>query len=369
VDRYLYADVAQVVAPGGTGKTTMLLYEAAMIALGWPLWGLRVEHPGWTLFVTAEDRRERLLARLREIVVALELSEVQRQRVFERVLFWDVCGASLKLAQLIEGNLVLTRLPDDLGRAYRDDRPAVVTFDPLVSFGASENAVNDNEQALITAARRIVRALDCCVRFVHHTGKANARAASLDQYSGRGGSALADGSRMISVLQAWHPDDEGQPRPPPGCRPDAKSSLTILARAKLSYAPPNLPELWIKRTGFAFESFVELKRSPEEVAAAKADQLERYLDSQLSAGRYWTAKQLETAGELGMTRAELRTAIATLEVTGRVLSIPLPKAHRHGQRKTFLCPAQRAAALDLPGALPAAGVKNGPSNAPTTPAS
>ncbi|MEA3641516.1 MAG: DnaB-like helicase N-terminal domain-containing protein, partial [Lamprobacter sp.] len=68
VDRYLYADVAQVVAPGGTGKTTMLLYEAAMIALGTPLWGLRIEQPGWTLFVTAEDRRERLLARLREIV-------------------------------------------------------------------------------------------------------------------------------------------------------------------------------------------------------------------------------------------------------------------------------------------------------------
>ncbi|MEA1053880.1 AAA family ATPase, partial [Lamprobacter modestohalophilus] len=53
VDRYLYADVAQVVAPGGTGKTTLLLYEAAMIALGAPLWGLKIEQPGWTLFVTA----------------------------------------------------------------------------------------------------------------------------------------------------------------------------------------------------------------------------------------------------------------------------------------------------------------------------
>jgi len=62
--------VAQVVAPGGTGKTTLLLYEAAMIALGAPLWGLRIEQPGWTLFVTAEDRREHLVAHLREIVAA-----------------------------------------------------------------------------------------------------------------------------------------------------------------------------------------------------------------------------------------------------------------------------------------------------------
>lgn len=44
----------------------------------------------------------------------------------------------------------------------------------------------------------------------------------------------------------------------------------ILARAKLSYAPPNLPELWIKRTGYAFESFVELKRSPEGGGARSA---------------------------------------------------------------------------------------------------
>jgi len=56
--------------------------------------------------------------------------------VFDSVIFWDLCGSSLKLAQLIQGNVVLTRLADDLDRAYRDDRPAVVTFDPLVSFGA-----------------------------------------------------------------------------------------------------------------------------------------------------------------------------------------------------------------------------------------
>ncbi|MBK1620705.1 hypothetical protein U5801_22030 [Lamprobacter modestohalophilus] len=71
----------------------------------------------------------------------------------------------------------------------------------------------------------------------------------------------------------------------------------------------------------------------------------------MSAGRYWTAKQLETVGELGMTRAELRKAIARLEVSGRLIAVPLPKEHRHAQRKTFLCPIQRANALDQPDAL------------------
>jgi len=342
VEDYLYADVAQLVAPGGTGKTTKLLHEAACISLGRPLWGLRTTAPGWTLFVTAEDQRERLIARLREITAAMELSPDQRRQVFSSVLFWDVTGTGRKLVKMADGNVMLTTLADGIVERHRADPPAVVIFDPLVSFGASEQAVNDNEQALVTAARRIVRGLGCCVRYVHHTGKANARGGTLDQYSGRGGSALPDGTRMTAVLQRWEPTDGTHDRPPVGCKADSASSITILARAKLSYAPPNLPRIWIKRTGFAFEHFTELPQSPEAAAAGRADQLEKYLISQFDQDRYWTAKQLETAPDLEMPRKALREAVTALQVSGRVFDAKLPKALRQGQRKTFLCPTQRA---------------------------
>lgn len=52
------------VAPGGTGKTTLILYEAICIALGLPLYGLEVKKPGPVLILTAEDSREMLLYRL-----------------------------------------------------------------------------------------------------------------------------------------------------------------------------------------------------------------------------------------------------------------------------------------------------------------
>jgi hypothetical protein len=126
---------------------------------------------------------------------------------------------------------------------YQADPPAVVAFDPLVSFGASEGMVNDNENGIVTAARRIVRGLHCCVRVIHHTGKGNARGGTLDQYSGRGGSALPDGSRMTTVLQAWSPEDGSGLHPPPGCRAGPEASITVMNRAKLSYAPPNLPRI------------------------------------------------------------------------------------------------------------------------------
>ena len=76
-----------------------------------------------------------------------------------------------------------------------------------MSFGVGESRVNDAEQGLIEAFRIIRNQLDCCVEGIHHTGKANARDKSTDQYSGRGGSALADGARMVAVLYTLTPSE------------------------------------------------------------------------------------------------------------------------------------------------------------------
>ena len=350
VDQYLYADVAQLIAPGGTGKTTLLLYEAACIALGRRLYGSSVS-AGRSLLVTAEDNRERLLARLREICAAMELGQADTRRVFESVLIWDVTGTGLKLASVSDGNIRPTPLAEQIAGAYRDADLALIQFDPLVSFGASEQAVNDNEQAIITAARAIVRELDCCVRFVHHTGKGNARAGAVDQYSGRGGSAMADGTRMTAVLQRL--DDAEGLRPPPGCAVEPGADITVLHRPKVSYAPPNLPAVFVRRRGFEYEHFLELRQSPEEAASAKADQLERFLISQFKAGRYWTKRQLEDIGrnEMDMTKAELRRAVVELEVSGRIAAAPLPPELRQGSRQSFLCPANCAGSVAELGAV------------------
>ncbi len=350
VDQLLYADVAQIVAPGATGKTTLLLYMAVQIALGAPLFGLRVVSPGATLIVTAEDQRERLLARLREIMARMPLSTEDRGKVLASILIWDVTGLGLKLTEARDGNLGLTPLADDIGAAYANDPPALVVFDPLVSFGVSEQAVNDNEQALVTAARRIVRRLECCVLVIHHTGKANARAATLDQYSGRGGSALADGSRMTMVLQGWKPGKDADMRPPATCTIEADAHLSVLARAKLSYAPPNLPLIWIKRQGFTFEHHLALDVNPEDARQARADQVERFLISELGIANHYTNRDLENSLDRldGMKREHLRSALTDLAVMGRVVDADLPAKEKKGRRQTYLHPVNCA---ENPGAI------------------
>ena len=238
VQDYLYCDVGTLTAPGGTGKTTLQLYEMVCIALARPLYGLDVLTPGWCLYVTAEDSRETLIARLREIMQALELTNTEQQTVIDRAMFWDVTGEQRRLIEVRDGNIELTALADEIITAYKADPPVMMIFDPVVSFGASEGLVNDNEQGLVTAGRRIVRGLGCCVRFITHTGKANARNKTTDQYTSRGGTALPDGGRMTAVMQPWHPDDAR--KLPPGLTCSGESSISILARPKLSLRTPQL---------------------------------------------------------------------------------------------------------------------------------
>jgi RecA-family ATPase len=333
VSAYLYADVATISAPGGTGKTTLTLYEMACIALKRKVHGLEVHKDGTCLLLTKEDRREQCVARLREIMNEMGLTRDERRIVLERVLVWDVTGDPLRLVMSVDGNILPTALADNLIDAFRNDPPVIITIDPSISFGADEGMVNTNEQAMITACRKIVRELDCCVRLVAHTGKVNARNATLDQYTSRGGSALSDGARMVAVLQPWTPESDH--RPPPGCVQTPGASITILARPKLSYAPANLPMIWIRRDGWLFESFAEMRLSPEAQTRSIQDQVIRFLESEVKKGTRHSKTSLTDAVP-NLKRIEARAAVNQLMAMGRIIEAELPKNEQVTSRKTYL---------------------------------
>jgi phage/plasmid primase-like uncharacterized protein/RecA-family ATPase len=343
VQSLLYADVAIIAAPGGTGKTTQCLYEGVHVALKKRLYGFDVIKSGWSLFVTSEDTRQILIARLREIVKSMGLSQQEMEVVRRSVVFWDVSSGNAKLLSMNDGNIVLTPIADAIVDTFKDNPPVLVTLDPIVSFGVGESRINDNEQALIMAARRIRNGLNCCVQMITHTGKQNGREKTLDQYTSRGGSALPDGSRMVRVLQSWDHRDSKY-RPPQGCNPEPGSSITIMARPKLSYAKPNLPLIWIKRTGWTFEYFTEQFVTDEQRERGRLDQIERFIASEEHRGVYHTKTSLETQYEkIGILRKDGRSAVEMLIAECRVINKDLPKEHQQGGRKTYLSVRQKTA--------------------------
>jgi len=366
VDNYLYSDLAVVCAAGGTGKTTLLIFEAIHIALGRDLWGCRVMNPGKTLFVTAEDSRELFAARQREIMDAMNLSDGERRIVLESIAVWDVSGAMARLAELDQGgNIRLTGLADDIVDAYRDAGLVQIVFDPAISFGPGERLVNDGEQAVVTACRRIFRGLDCCVRLVHHTGKANARNGALDQYASRGGTALPDGCRMVTVLS---PVSETAQNPPDGFRLLPGESGFVMARPKLSYCPPQ-PNVWIRRRGWTFDYFADVRRTTDETLARDSERLAEFVKDEALHGRKHTARTLDgLIDKIGLPRTRMRAALANLQVCGRIFERDFPDSERRGKRKTYLAVASHCAepngAIDEKNADFAAGESPAETNAP-----
>jgi len=204
-----------IVGAGGIGKSTFTLALLVHVILGRKLWGLEVNFPGPVVLVTAEDKFDHVMWRLREICRAMGLSRKEMAKVENNHVLMDMTeqGIGVRLAELDRaGNMkegeLAEALIEALGRAKVE--PVLVLFDPLSYFGPGENHMNDGAAAVMRVLWKVSNALgEAAVGVIHHTGQEAARSGIDDQYAGRGGSALADNARAVIVLTAGknRPDD------------------------------------------------------------------------------------------------------------------------------------------------------------------
>ncbi len=313
----LYADVRIRNAAGGTGKTTMALFEAATVAMGRQLWGRDTGDTRRTVIITREDSREILAARLREVMRGMGLSDGDIAHVLNMVRIIDVSGERFRLSTVIDDVVEPHQANIDWLTAQLESlKPDWLIFDPLVSFGVGEGRVNDAEQGLIEAFRIFRNRLDCCVEGIHHTGKANARDKTLDQYSGRGGSALADGARMVVVMQ---PLEAGEWDKATGSSLMEGESGMVMALPKLSYAKKQ-DEVYIARNGYRFEMVRANRRTPEQAVKDAAERVHGFLEHEYRQGRRYCNRDIENMTEkIGMPRQKIREALIELKSAGRAI--------------------------------------------------
>lgn len=330
VENFYYADVGVFIAPGGTGKTTLVLFEAVHIALGLPLFNLRITNPGRVVVLTAEDSREMLVARLRFICNQMNLDEAQMQHVRESIMISDVSGTGFKLTEVLRDVVAPSKQVESLTTGLQSFKPAVIFIDPAVSFGIGESRVNDAEQGLVDAGRRIRNELGCAVIYVHHTGKQNARDKSGDQYAGRGGSAFADGSRMVQVLQVMEPKEWLSAT---GNELAQGESGFRLTRPKLSYAQRQ-GDLLIKRRGHLFFHFDHSSEGAAMAVRNSAEKLLARIKRDVSEGKQPTQNGLfDIKEELGMTKNEISAGVRLLLAEQRLCHEPTGHKGRGGPRE------------------------------------
>lgn len=317
VPNLLYADVRTRIAPGGVGKTTLAIFEAVRLALARSVWGRVPEGEVRTCIVSREDGRGILVARLREIMTTMALTDNERKKVLKNVMIVDLSSEPFRLSR-IEKDMVSPDLLalERLTEALEPWQPDWLIFDPLVSFGVGEARVNDAEQGLVEAFRILRNRLDCCVEGIHHSGKANAREGTIDQYSGRGGSALSDGSRMVTVIQ---PLESSEWIKQTGTQLEPGETGLVMALPKLSYAKPQKP-IYIRRYGWQFTREDANRASPHEINLVNARRVLDFLNAEWLLGRKYSKSDLEAQRDrFGFSREEIRKASGELLFSGQVI--------------------------------------------------
>jgi hypothetical protein len=231
----------------------------------------------------------------------------------------------MRLTTLEKDVVVMADAVESLIHHLSSIRPVLVIVDPAISFGIGENRVNDSEQGLIEAARTIRNAVGCCIRFIHHTGKQNARDAAVDQYAGRGGSAFADGARMVHVLARVNNSDWFKAT---GTEVKPGETALRLALPKMSYTKP-IPDIYIRRSGFRFD-YVEAASHDENFVK---ELIYRLIASDFAKGILRSAKSIEDDKTLGsITRSQRRSAVKNLvEVSQKLARRSTPNGKGRAQ--------------------------------------
>lgn len=197
--------VGGIVAPGGTGKSILMLGIAAEVATGGryqPLGISENEEPLRVLYLSAEEDIAILHHRVNSLAqhVPPEARELLYAHLHVRSTLG--CTPSLVSQKLEPNSTVIT----ELSKWAAETNCALLLLDPLRKW----HDVDENDSADATA---LTRALDeialrgnCAVVFAHHAAKyANHNGMGADAASARGSSALTDNIRLQINLSKLSP--------------------------------------------------------------------------------------------------------------------------------------------------------------------
>lgn len=191
--------VSMTVAPGGLGKSSLLMAEAVAMVSGRPLLGDRPSDKLRVWYWNGEDDQEENYRRIAAICLH---HKVTPDQIGDR-LFLDT-GREKDILLASDGGNGFTLnngFLNELERTVVENRIDVLILDPFVAtHGVGENdnmAIN----AVIRALARIAERANCAIELVHHIRKpAGGSTAETDVNDARGASALIGGVRSARVL-------------------------------------------------------------------------------------------------------------------------------------------------------------------------
>lgn len=197
--QWLYANTyirkfcSMTVAPGGLGKSTLVLAEGVSMATGKPILGITPEKNLRVGYINIEDPLDEIKAR---VVALCKAYRIDQRELSGRLFIQSGRDADIKLATGAEGNIVEAMFQMISG-FVRYNHLDVLIIDPLANAHDSD----ETNEVYRKLGRRLSMLADECnmaIHIVHHTRKLNGFAANVED--SRGGSALVGAVRVARAL-------------------------------------------------------------------------------------------------------------------------------------------------------------------------
>lgn len=316
-------DISITTADGGTGKTTLKLYEAICLALGISFLGFECVAPGRTLYITGEDSAEKLGAMIGAILKQMDIlkDDEKTKTVLNSIVVKkdsDLCLITKGKDFFIKPNMESF---NKIIEAVDDIRPKLIIFDPISSFWGSESLLNDMSKAVSTFMAMLVEKSNASVEIINHMGKSSSKDKDMSQFAGRGGSALPSHARVSRVLRPVFDEEFTELT---GMELDDNKSAMMCNVNKFSDGSPlyNKPFLII-REGFLFSrlALIEQKVKEEQNKMSDSERIFTFIKTERTKNNYPT-KGFIIAKFMGMSdkisKDRIGRAIDVLQYEGHM---------------------------------------------------
>lgn len=187
------------VAPGGLGKSSMLIAEALAMVSGKALLGIRPIRPLKVWVWNGEDPHEETA---RRIVAACKHYGLTKADLLGRLFMDSGRDLPINLASYASGQVTVgveqaNALIDAIKRAQID----VLIVDPFVTTHQVPENDTTAMNAVVATFRDIASKANCAIELVHHVSKNGAmNSHEMGIYASRGAGALIDGVRVARQL-------------------------------------------------------------------------------------------------------------------------------------------------------------------------
>jgi RecA-family ATPase len=239
---YQRRTVSGTVAPGGTGKSSLVMVEAIAMATGRDLLGETIREPLRVWYHNGEDNMLELQRRVAGI--CHHYNNIPMEELEGGFFMTSGNEVPLRVAETWSQVRLQTdhRLVKCITEAVGDNRIDVAILDPLVTLhGVPENNPGQMDQ-VIRIFTRLADSRNCAIDLSHHTRKLAPGSSSDDVTIDdmRGAGAVKDAMREVRMLNVMSPKDAESA----GLMELERTNYFRIDRAKANYSGPAKAATW-----------------------------------------------------------------------------------------------------------------------------